>query len=158
MPAASGRKGIRYPGRSVAASVANRRPWNAPRKATISCFTSPTVRAHRRANLNAPSFTSAPELQKNTLSANERFFFQAEDGIRGKLVTGVQTCALPIFAEMGFAVITGGGGGVMEAANRGAREGGGLSCGFNIVLPFEQAANPYLDIDLTFEQDRKSVV
>jgi uncharacterized protein (TIGR00730 family) len=39
---------------------------------------------------------------------------------------------------------------VMEAANRGCREGGGLSVGFNIELPHEQGANPYLDIELTF--------
>jgi len=55
------------------------------------------------------------------------------------------------FAEAGWAVITGGGGGVMEGANRGAREGGGLSVGFNIELPHEQAPNPYLDIDHTFD-------
>jgi uncharacterized protein (TIGR00730 family) len=54
-------------------------------------------------------------------------------------------------AEIGWAVVTGGGGGVMEGANRGAQEGNGLSVGFNIVLPHEQAPNPYLDIAYTFD-------
>ena len=48
-------------------------------------------------------------------------------------------------------MVTGGGGGVMEGANRGAREGGGLSVGFNVELPHEQQPNPYLDIAYTFE-------
>jgi uncharacterized protein (TIGR00730 family) len=64
-------------------------------------------------------------------------------------VKAVQTAML--LARAGIPVITGGGPGIMEAANRGAKEGGGLSIGCNIELPFEQGSNAYLSRSLNFK-------
>jgi uncharacterized protein (TIGR00730 family) len=61
----------------------------------------------------------------------------------------VQTAEL--LGSDGFAIITGGGPGIMEASNRGARAAGAKSIGLNIELPFEQHVNPYIDISVEFK-------
>jgi len=68
-----------------------------------------------------------------------------EDPYYGK---AVETARL--LAEEGFPIITGGGPGIMEAANRGCQEGNGLSIGCNIELPFEQGLNPYVERAINF--------
>ena len=55
-----------------------------------------------------------------------------------------------LLGEAGFAIITGGGPGMMEAANRGAKAGGAISVGCNIELPFEQESNGFIDVSIDF--------
>ncbi len=75
-------------------------------------------------------------------------FYEKTEEIAGKI------------AQLGFTIMTGGGPGIMEAANKGAKEAGGKSVGCNIVLPHEQHQNPYLDkwVDIKYFFVRKTLL
>ena len=106
-----------------------------------------------------------PSTDVSLIAAEFLAGFQAVDRIDRPAVTVFGSARVPdgspvydaarevgrCFAQAGFAVVTGGGPGVMEAANRGCKDGGGLSVGFNIMLPHEQSGNPYCDVSLTFK-------
>jgi uncharacterized protein (TIGR00730 family) len=110
---------------------------------------------HERGNVDAHIAMIAEELRKG---------FEAVDLVPRPAVTVFGSARVPagseqyetarecgrLLAEAGFAVVTGGGPGTMEAVNRGAKEGGGFSVGFNIELPHEQEPNPYVDLGYTF--------
>jgi uncharacterized protein (TIGR00730 family) len=78
------------------------------------------------------------------------FFGSARFGEDHPYYKSTRTLAAEV-SKMGFTIMTGGGPGVMEAANRGAKDVGGPSVGCNIVLPHEQRPNPYLDVEVTFK-------
>jgi uncharacterized protein (TIGR00730 family) len=88
-------------------------------------------------------FTGGFEFLKN-YPLSVTFFGSSQTGEGTPYYEKARGLAMRIVQELGYSVVTGGGPGIMEGANRGAKEGGGMSVGLNIKLPSEQATNPYV--------------
>lgn len=98
-----------------------------------------------RADSSAPDKLSLTEVIAENVLKNSRFYNEAR--VLSQKITELSLK----YGGKEFVVVTGGGPGVMEAANRGAADAGGKSIGLNIVLPFEQKPNPYITPELCFQ-------
>jgi uncharacterized protein (TIGR00730 family) len=105
------------------------------------------VKAERFIHPKQSVYLEGPKSRSYELGFALRVFWQFIRGFRNIAARGFGKR----IAKMGFTTMTGGGPGIMEAANRGAFENGGTSVGCNIQLPFEQKENPYIQTSITFE-------
>ena len=103
-----------------------------------------SVRAEVLKNPSDPALAARLERARRTL-ANSKYYEEARE--LSRLISG----ACQYSDKLTHVVCTGGGSGIMEAANRGAHDVGAKSIGLNIVLPFEQAPNPYITPELSFQ-------
>src|SRR5262249_6402848 len=118
--------------------------FSARSKALRSCSSPAVAAASTISRAPSPSSSSSGAASRASSSAARASRSSARFG-EGHPHYELARAVGGAFARAGYAVMTGGGPGIMEAANRGAKEAGGLGIGCNIKLPMEQQPNPYLD-------------